>query len=120
MPKGPTTTNLAANVRHFRTVNGLTQGQLAERADMADATISRIERGRLGPSAALVAKLAAALRVKADDLLGPMRPSTKARHRAPVAKLVALVDDLDDGQIDDITRAVKLILAVGRRSGRPR
>ena len=112
--------NIATNVRRLRTAAGLSQGQLAERADMADATISRIERGRLEPSSALLGKLAAALKVRADDLLGAPREPSKTRGRPAIAKLVAVVEDLDDAQVDDITRALKLVLAVGRRSVRPR
>jgi transcriptional regulator with XRE-family HTH domain len=112
--------NIGANVRRLRVQAGLTQGQLAERAEMADATISRVERGRLEPSSTLISKLAGALRVKVDDLLGTPREPSKARYRASVSKLVAAVDDLDDGAVDDVTKAVKLLLGVGRRSARPR
>jgi transcriptional regulator with XRE-family HTH domain len=110
--------NIASNVRRLRVEAGLTQGQLAERADMADATISRIERGRLEPSSTLVAKLAQALKVRVDDLLGSPKDAhgkPKARLRPSISKLVAVVEDLDDGAVDDVTRAVKLLIGVGRR-----
>jgi transcriptional regulator with XRE-family HTH domain len=112
--------HIAANVRRLRVQAGLTQGQLAERAEMADATVSRVERGRLEPSSALLAKLAQALKVRADDLLGPVREAGKPRYRASVAKLVATIEDLDDAAVDDVTRAIKMLLAIGRRIGRPR
>lgn len=118
VPSARTPKNIAANVRRFRVRAGLTQGQLAERADMADATISRVERGRLEPSSTLISKLAHALKVKTDDLLGPVRDAGKPRYRPSVAKLVALVEDLDDGAVDDVTKAVKLLLAVSRRAAR--
>ncbi len=86
---------------------------------MADATVSRIERNRLEPSSTLIAKVAGALKVKVDDLLGTPRATGKPRYRASVAKLVATVEDLDDGQIDDVTNALKMLLAVGRRIRRP-
>ena len=112
--------NIGANVRRLRTRAGLTQGQLAERAEIADATISRVERNRLEPSSDLLAKLAGALHVKADDLLGTPKETAKPKFRASVAKLVAVVEALDDAQVDDVTRAIKLLLAAGRRSARPR
>lgn len=118
MPPARDPKNIGTNVRRFRVRAGLTQGQLAERAEMADATVSRIERGRLEPSSDLLAKLAGALRVKADDLLGPAKDSGKPRYRASIAKLVATVEDLDDAQVDDVTKAIKLLLAVGKRSRR--
>ena len=85
---------------------------------MADATVSRVERGRLAPSAALLAKLAAALSVSADDLLAHRVPTKPPRMRASLARLLAVAEPLDDGQIDDVRRAVELMLAVGRRTGR--
>jgi transcriptional regulator with XRE-family HTH domain len=85
---------------------------------VADATVSRVERGRLAPSAALAVKLAGALGVKVDELMsGTMKPARKAAMRPSVARLVAVVSDLDDAQVDDITRGLKLLLAAGRRSG---
>jgi transcriptional regulator with XRE-family HTH domain len=121
VPSGKTSPrNIGVNVRRLREGAGLTQGQLAERAEMADATISRVERGRLEPSSTLIAKLAGALRVRADDLLGTPKQPVKPRVRPSIAKLVATVEDLDDGAVDDVTRAIKLLLAAGRRSARPR
>ncbi len=113
-----TTRNIGQNVRRLREAAGLTQGQLAERAEMADATVSRVERGRLEPSSTLVSKLAGALKVKVDDLLGPVKELGKARHRPAVAKLVATVEDLDDAGVADVTQAIKLLLAAGRRTAR--
>jgi len=114
--KTPTPRNIGANLRRIRTAAGLTQGQLGERADVADATISRIERGRLDPSSDLLGKLAGALRVKADDLLGPIKQTAKPSFRPSIARLVAVVDALDDAQVDDVTKGIKLLLAVARRS----
>ena len=118
MPAARDPKNIGANVRRLRVRAGLTQGQLAERAEVADATVSRVERNRLEPSSELLGKLATALKAKADDLLGTPRDDGKAKYRPAIAKLVATVDDLDDAQVDDVTKAVKLILAVGRRGRR--
>lgn len=120
MPAARDPKNIGANVRRLRVRAGLTQGQLAERAEVADATVSRVERNRLEPSSDLLGKLAGALRAKADDLLGTPRDDGKPKYRHAIAKLVATVEGLDDAQVDDVTRAVKLFLAVGRRSSRPR
>ena len=48
-------------VRAWREHLGLTQAQVAERADMAQASVARIERGESAPRAATLAKLAAAM-----------------------------------------------------------
>ena len=112
--------HIGVNVRRLRVAAGLTQLQLAEAAEIVDATVSRIERGRLEPSADLLGRLAGALRVRADDLLGPMKDPGRPTHRPAIARLVAAVDGLDDGQVDDVTRGIRLLLAAGRRSVRSR
>ena len=116
MSKPKSRKNIATNVRRLRQAAGLTQAQLASAADVADATVSRIERGRLVPSVELAARLAKALDLGVDDLLGPVLPEPKkAPLRPAVARLVALVRDLDDGQVDDITRGLKMIMQTARR-----
>jgi transcriptional regulator with XRE-family HTH domain len=112
--------HIGANVRRLRIAAGLTQLQLAEAADIVDATVSRIERGRMDPSSELLGRLASALRVRADDLLGPTKERGRPTQRPAIARLVAAVDGLDDGQVDDVTRGIRLLLAAGRRSARAR
>jgi len=117
MPQPKSRRNVAANVRRLRQAAGLTQAQLASAADVADATISRIERNRLVPSVELAGRLAKALDASVDNLLGPTpKEAGKAPLRPAVARLVALVRDLDDAQVDDVTKGVKLIISAARRS----
>ena len=117
MAKPKPSKNIAQNVRRLRQAAGLTQAQLAAAADVADATISRIERGRLTPSTELAGRISKALDTGVDDLLGaPPKEPKKSQLRPAVARLVALVRDLDDGQVDDVAKGVKLIMAAARRS----
>lgn len=116
MPQPKSRKNVATNVRRLRQAAGMTQAQLASAADVADATISRIERGRLVPSVELAQRLAKALDLGVDDLVGPTLPEPRKAPLLPaVARLVALVKDMNDGQVDDIAKAVKLIMAASRR-----
>jgi transcriptional regulator with XRE-family HTH domain len=109
--------NIAANVRLRRQSLGMTQAQLAGAADVADATVSRIERGRLVPSVDLAGRLASALNVAVDELLGPPAKEPKRpTARACEVRLLSAVSGMDDGQVDDIAKAVKLIVAAARRS----
>ena len=118
MAAPPKRHRIGQNVRKLRLAAGLTQATLAERTGIADATLSRIERNRLTPSLRLAGQLAEALGVAVDTLMGPVRKLPKAKVRRSEARLLAVVRDLDDAQVDDVTKAVKLILAVGRRSAR--
>ena len=55
-------------VRVYREYRGLTQGDLADRAEVSNNYISMIETGRVRPSRKLQYKLAAVLGVDYDDL----------------------------------------------------
>jgi transcriptional regulator with XRE-family HTH domain len=58
-------------VKGYRTGRGLTQHALAGHAGLRPETISRIERGKVdNPDTDTVAKLARALGVTIDELLG--------------------------------------------------
>jgi len=68
---------LAQNIRNLRLKKGLSQEKLARLADIATATLVKIEAGdALGPTITTVAKLAGALEVSIDELVGK-----KAGHK---------------------------------------
>ena len=56
-------------VRHFREVHGWSQELLAEKADLNRSYLGEVERGRVIPSLATAAKLAAALNIPLSGLL---------------------------------------------------
>ncbi|MEN9786959.1 MAG: Helix-turn-helix domain [Pseudomonadota bacterium] len=62
-------TRIGARVRAAREATGLSQQELAERASLDPASLSRIERGRAGLHVDTVERLAAALRVPVAALL---------------------------------------------------
>lgn len=97
---------IGRRVQQHRKRLGLTQAELAEEADLAPQTISRIERGALEPSVTTLVALAKVLSVSLDDLAGlyakpdaSSRLSSKAALLKPktqdaLIKLVgALIDD---------------------------
>src|SRR3954467_9316055 len=61
---------LRDNLRAFREMRGLTQGELGTRAGIAAASISHFETGQRVPSLDSLVKLADALEVSVDALLG--------------------------------------------------
>lgn len=56
-------------VRHFREHHGWSQELLAEKADLNRSYLGEVERGRVIPSLATAAKLAAALGIPLSGLL---------------------------------------------------
>lgn len=70
MGDGGGQSNMASAVRLRRLALGLTQRQLAELAEISQASVSDIERGQVQlPTAAVRRRLAAALRLRHIDLL---------------------------------------------------
>lgn len=65
----PIVARFGARLRELRTSRGLTQAQLAERAEVTLSYITRLEAGSYAPGIDLVQKLAAALGTSAADLL---------------------------------------------------
>ncbi len=61
---------LAKNLKNLRELRGLTQAELGRRAGMAAASVSHFETGQRVPSLESLVKLADALRVSVDALLG--------------------------------------------------
>jgi transcriptional regulator with XRE-family HTH domain len=64
------TRELGQNLRHLRERRGLTQAELGTRAGMAAASVSHFETGQRLPSLDSLVKLADALEVSVDTLLG--------------------------------------------------
>lgn len=58
------------NLKHLRNLRGLTQEQLAEKADVNQATISKIEKGTANFTMEMIQKIAAALNVSPAELFG--------------------------------------------------
>lgn len=63
-------TQIGPRAKALREQRGESQEAVARRADIATATYSRIENGLNEPSLATLVKLAAALQVSIDDLVG--------------------------------------------------
>jgi transcriptional regulator with XRE-family HTH domain len=83
-------------VRALRHERGMTQEQLAERADLTAEAVNRVERGVRIPTLKTLGKLAAGLGVSPAalvDVAGIAPPSTVGRH---VARIVAQLEDQDE------------------------
>jgi len=75
--------SLATNVRNARRAKGLTQGALAEVADISQDMISRIERCTTSASLETIEQLAVALEVPAVGLFtGELTPGAGPRRQA--------------------------------------
>ncbi len=69
--------NLGANIRHLRETRGLTQEQMARIADIPRPTWSNMESGAANPTLSVLVKVANALQVPLEELIGPQRAVVK-------------------------------------------
>lgn len=79
--------NIAGNVLRLRTEEGLSMRALAEKAGDYAPTIKRIEDEENMPGAGLLARIAEALGVTANDLLA--KPATQGRKKNLSSRLTA-------------------------------
>jgi len=63
-----TTTKIAKRLRAVRVERGLTQVQVAEKADLNTNYYAKIERGEIRPSIATYEKLAKVLKITSSEL----------------------------------------------------
>lgn len=78
--------SLARNLKGYRRLRGLSQEELAHRAEIDRSYMSAIERGRYSASIDVLAKLAEALGLEVGDLFRtPPDSAPEAKSRKPKA-----------------------------------
>ncbi len=65
--------NLALNIKQLRETRGLTQHQIAKAASIPRPTWANLESGAANPTLSVLMKVAAALQVSLEELVGPPR-----------------------------------------------
>lgn len=80
--------NIAAAMKRLRRLNGLSQGQIARRVGVSVAFISMIEQKRRIPSLDTLALIAAALDVRAIDLLGDAGNARIDQNEVDVVRMI--------------------------------
>ena len=98
-------TLLGARIKKLRNSAGLTQAQLAERVDISDEFLSRMERGAKAPSLHTAEKVARALGVSMKELFDfdavPAADSKTARLEGLVSYLAGV-----DEEVVDLVQAI--------------
>lgn len=65
--------NLSRNLRALRDAQGMTQQRLSERSGVPRATLATLESGSGNPTLAVMLRIASALNVSLEELIGPPR-----------------------------------------------
>ncbi|MEM9462732.1 MAG: XRE family transcriptional regulator [Myxococcota bacterium] len=76
MPDDPAA-NLALNIKQLREARGLTQHQIAKVAALPRPTWANLESGAANPTLSVLMKVAAALQVSLEELVGPPRAGAR-------------------------------------------
>ena len=98
---------LQTNLRKFRDLRGYTQAQLGLRSGVGAASISHFETGQRTPTLETLIKLADALNVTVDSLLG-RAPIESSAHVDPVFLRASRADAQT---LDTVRRVARAILA---------
>ena len=103
-------TLLGARIKKLRNSAGLTQAQLAERVDISDEFLSRMERGAKAPSLHTAEKVARALGVSMKEVFDfeavPAADSKTARLEGLVSYLAAV----DEAIVQDVQAMAKALV----------
>lgn len=73
--------NLATNLRMLRELRALSQQQLADRAEVPRATLAHLESGSGNPTLLVLVRVASALNVTIEELVGPPRDTGRLYRR---------------------------------------
>ena len=85
--------DVGKRIAGWRKRKGISQIEVARRADLAPSYLSRIEKGRIHPTFRMASRIASALGMSLDDLLGHSPPRRKGRP-CPVSVSGACLIDL--------------------------
>ena len=96
-------------VRELRTLAGLTQADLAERASLSPEFVSRVERGLKSPSLPTLDRVAGAMGVSVGELLTFGPPNTD-KKQAALAGLLSFLAPHDESEIGLVHEVGKVIL----------
>ena len=103
---------IGSHVYRLRKQRGWTQAQLAEKLDLTNETISRVEGGKLGISLNLLERMLAVFGISAGEFMGgASKPSPSGRSQnLDLHKIVSLLEARAPDEIRRVRRALEILL----------
>ena len=98
---------IGERIREIRTSKGISQAELAEKANLSLPVISSIENARSQTWLITFAKIAEALQVSADDILRLNTPSSVSSHPEELSELLKGCTPAECEAIIKIVKQVK-------------
>lgn len=106
---------LGQRLARLRKQKGFTQVELAEKIGIIQALVSDYERDKLRPHAEMVLRLAIALDISTDELLGKESPAlkTSAVKNRRFLRRMQLIDQLPKRDQEALLRTIDAFLSKG-------
>ena len=98
---------IGQQIRKIRKAHGFSQEELAERVDISTTHMSHIETGNTKLSLPVLVSIAAALEVRADDLLGDNTVATTSSVMEEIATVLERCTTQEAKVISDLVKAAK-------------
>lgn len=102
MQKGSRKPDFGQRIAAFRKQQGLSQGIISQRTGIDPSYLSRLEKGRVHPTVRTAMRIADALRVSLDEILGPSPPEKRNKSCPVSISGTCLLDLLDTGPVPGI------------------
>lgn len=102
--------SLGERIARLRKERGVTQQELAERIGTIQVLISDYERDRLRVTAEMVVRIAAALEMTTDELLGTRKVRPHAKPSRKVLRRLERIDSLRPQQQATLLRTIDTFL----------
>ena len=84
--------NLARNIKTFRTIQHISQADLAERAEISIPFLSQIECANKFPSPAILAKISDALDTSVSDLFAAREKVNSENHKFMINAIKVILE----------------------------
>lgn len=110
---------IGKRARQARTALEMTQADVAEAVGISPEVYGRLERGLMMPSVPTLTRLARALRVSPDELLG-WEGVRKKKNPPEVDRLMAIVESADRPALRRLLLIVRAAMGDTKPPGRPR
>lgn len=112
--------HLGKNIRQLRKLKGLTQVELSKMLDCSQAMITTYESGQKKPSVSTLARLAEALGVSIDHVVGAsIAPKASEKIKNPkLWKKFSQLDELADTDKRTVFRMIDGLLAQKKQTSR--
>ena len=102
---------IGRRLRELRERQGLSQTKLADQLGINQTLVSQYEQGKLRMHGALIAAMARALKVSADDVLGLSKlPTNGVRHDRRILRRLDRIEKLSKTDKQAVLKTLDLIL----------